>query len=283
MMFSKSLVSLPIPEAGKVIKNLGFEGVDLTVRPGGHVQPEEVMRALPEAVRILKDLGLAVPLLTTSITRASDPAAKDILESAGKLGTREIKLGYWPYKGFGHYSEGLDAMARDLDGIENLARNTGVRANLHTHSGNYMTAVPFAIWQLIKDRDPKAIGAYLDPGHMTLEWSQSGWKMGLDLLSSRLSVLAIKDIALSPSEPGGTRSGASRVRSRPILVPLGEGLVPWEEVMVCLRQIGFKGWASVHSEYQEGYSWKSLTVPEIIEQTRADMAYLQRVGKDVLS
>ena len=39
VMFSKHLGALSIPEAGQAIKGLGFDGVDLTVRPGGHVEP----------------------------------------------------------------------------------------------------------------------------------------------------------------------------------------------------------------------------------------------------
>ena len=61
MMFSKHFGSLSVADAGLEIKNLGFEGVDLTVRPGGPVTPEKVISELPLAVASLKALGLAVP------------------------------------------------------------------------------------------------------------------------------------------------------------------------------------------------------------------------------
>ena len=59
------------------------------------------------------------------------------------------------------------------------------------------------------------------------------------------------------------------------MVPLREGTVRWREVFVLLREIGFDGTVSVHSEYQGGHSWRSLSVPELIEQTRADLVYLR--------
>jgi sugar phosphate isomerase/epimerase len=59
------------------------------------------------------------------------------------------------------------------------------------------------------------------------------------------------------------------------MVPLQRGVVAWPEVFACLRQIGFDGWVSVHSEYQGSHSWRDLTVEELIEQTREDLKYLR--------
>ena len=79
VMFSKMLGEFPVAEAARRIKGLGFEGVDLTVRPGGHVLPERVGKDLPEAVRAIRGEGLSVPMITTAITRAGDPHAEAIL------------------------------------------------------------------------------------------------------------------------------------------------------------------------------------------------------------
>ena len=38
-LFSKHLPKLHYSELGGVLKDLGFAGCDLTVRPGGHVEP----------------------------------------------------------------------------------------------------------------------------------------------------------------------------------------------------------------------------------------------------
>src|SRR5687768_11190899 len=102
MMFIKHLQTLPPADAGRAIRDLGFEGVHPTVRPSGSVAPDQVRRALPEAIRTLHDWGLSVPLLTTAITTASEAHARDILESAA-AGIKEIKLGYVPVKEFGTF------------------------------------------------------------------------------------------------------------------------------------------------------------------------------------
>ena len=45
--FSKHLPRMNARELGRALKALGFDGVDLTVRPGGHVDPKRVAIELP--------------------------------------------------------------------------------------------------------------------------------------------------------------------------------------------------------------------------------------------
>src|SRR5579883_575225 len=134
VMFSKHLGALSIPEAGQAIKSLGFDGVDLTVRPGGHVLPENVTAALPAAVKQLADLGVTVPMITTGITQP-DADAERIMAAAAASGIRDLKLGYWRYQPFGQYHEQVRAAREALDGVEALAAKHGVRMCLHSHSG----------------------------------------------------------------------------------------------------------------------------------------------------
>jgi sugar phosphate isomerase/epimerase len=275
MMFIKHLQTLPLAEAGRAIRDLGFQGVDLTVRPGGSVSPERVREHLPEAIRTLHDWGLSVPLVTTAITSATEPHARDVLETAAAAGVREVKLGYVPVKELGTFQTTLEQFNRALDGLEALAKTVGVRLNLHLHSGAYLTSLAAAVWWLIKDRDPAAVGAYVDPGHMFVEGGRDGWRLGLDLLHRRIALVAVKDLVWEqvPDEA----LGKSRWKTR--IVPLERGAVPWTDVFAVLKKAKFEGWISMHSEYQGAHSWRDLDVPGVIAQTRGDLAYLQRVLK----
>ena len=49
--FSKHLPRMNARELGRTLKALGFDGVDLTVRPGGHVDPKRVATELPRVRR----------------------------------------------------------------------------------------------------------------------------------------------------------------------------------------------------------------------------------------
>src|SRR3954471_22663514 len=93
MMFTKHLQTLGIEGTGKAIKSLGFAGVDLTVRPGGSVLPENVRKDLPAAQKVFAEMGLRVPLITTAFTSTRDANISDVFETAARCGIRELKLG----------------------------------------------------------------------------------------------------------------------------------------------------------------------------------------------
>jgi len=271
VMFSKHLAPYAVPEMGKVVRGLGFDGVDLTVRPGGHVLPEQVREALPAAVAALREEGLSVPMITTGVVDAEEPHAGAIFATAAACGITRLKLGYWSYPRFGTMAALIEECRRKMDGIEALAKRHGVRACIHIHSGNTVSANAAVVARLLEGRDPQAAGAYIDPGHMTAEGSVSGWRQGIDLLSPYLSLVAVKAFGWEKSTDPATGDVVWNTR----MVPLREGAVRWREVFAILRQLGYDGPVSFHSEYQGSHSWRDLTVEELIAQTRDDFAYIR--------
>jgi L-ribulose-5-phosphate 3-epimerase len=57
-MFPKPLPELGWRALGGVVRDAGFEGVDLTVRARGHVLPERATEDLPRAVEAISASGL---------------------------------------------------------------------------------------------------------------------------------------------------------------------------------------------------------------------------------
>ncbi len=263
-MFSKMLAELSVSEAAAAMKRIGFEGVDLTVRPKGHVAPERVRADLPKAAKEIEAEGLEIALLTTAIERA-DAEAEAIFAAAQECGVRQLKLGYWKYEGFGRLRAQIDAARRDLDGLEALSEKYGVKPCIHIHSGDFMSALAPVVRMMLEGRDPALVGVYLDPGHMTLEGGRSGWKMGIDILSEYVHMLAVKDFAFVLQPENVFDRKAWKLTH----MPLDSGMVRWPEVLECLRLIGFDGWASLHSEYPR------LTVEQTLAQTEADLKYIK--------
>jgi sugar phosphate isomerase/epimerase len=271
-MFSKHFAPLSVAEMAPRIAGLGFDGVDLTVRPGGHVAPEAVASELPAAVATLREHGLRVPMITTGIVTA-DATAAAIFAAAATEGIRWLKLGYWPYRPFGSLRAQLDGARQELEALARLAASSGICACIHTHSGNYLSATAAGMQILLEGQDPSCVGAYLDPGHLTVEGGASGWQQAIDLLQQCVRLIAVKDFGWVQADAGA--DGKARWRAQ--MVPLRDGIVPWPEVFSCLRRIGFDGVVSVHSEYQGSHSWRDLTLDELVDQTRDDLDYLRGV------
>src|SRR5690606_18908867 len=80
-IFSKHLQWLDYKNMADFAAECGFDGVDLTVRSGGHVEPANVARDLPLAVRAVQRTGKKVRMITTAIKEDVETHTKAILET----------------------------------------------------------------------------------------------------------------------------------------------------------------------------------------------------------
>ena len=213
-------------------------------------------------------------MICTAISSADDKYAAETFEVAGANDVSVVRLDLWNYEGFGTFANEMDIVSRRLDKIEKLAERSGVQAVIHVHSGNILSANPVIVWYWIKDRNPAAVGAYVDLEHVTLETGSASRTMAFDLLGQRTNVIGVKDYAWK-SEKGNTLT-TEFTRWR---VPVGKGVVPWAEVFANLHQAGVDPLVSVHSEYLGSNSWRVLSVPELIKQTTEDVAFLRTAMK----
>lgn len=265
-MFSKRLKGLSLEELGRTLKELGFDGVDLPVRAGGRVEPEAVRDKLPEVKEILGSQGINISMITTAIREIGEPCARDVLETAGSLGIGYFKLRPYSYEGFGTLKQSMAEAQAKIKGLEPVCRESGIRLGFQTHSQSYLGASIPHILRMIEGCDPEWVGVYYDIGHAVVEGGHAAWRMNLDDVSERLFMVAAKDMKLVRREAADVKYSAWRGE----VVPFGEGFVDWKGFIDCLKQIGFDGPCSLHSEYE-------VSTKEVIEQTRKDMAFLREL------
>lgn len=275
VMFSKHLQPLPIPEIGQIIKELGFSGVELTVRPGGHIQPDEVDAELPRAVEVFGELGLDLPAIVVEIHRR-DPDAEAVCRAAGRVGATVLRTSSQRYTEFGTIREQIARARADARQLEALGREYGVRLCVHCHSGDMLSAQGGILASIIDETDPRYVGVSLDVAHLTVEGGIAGWRQSIDLLQDRVGILAVKSFGWF-HEPDAV-TGGQRWTAK--VVPLDQGTAQWRDAIRLLRQVGWdadgQALVSLHSEYQGGSSWRELALPELVDQTRRDVAWLQR-------
>jgi len=58
---------------------------------------------------------------------------------------------------------------------------------------------------------------------------------------------------------------------------LWENTLDMAAVARTLKEIGYDGIVSLHSEYKGRASWRKLTTPELLEQSAADLRYLKQL------
>jgi len=237
-LFSKHLPELSWTDLGAAVKDAGFDGVDLTVRAGGHVLPERAAADLPRAVEALTARGLAVPMITTELTSAQTPGARALLAAAAKSGVRYFKTGYWRYSAAPDVRAQVAAAGAALEGLAALARDCGIELGFHNHAA-YIGAALWDIAPSMDRLDAKWAGYYFDPRHAVADGGGGAWKAATRLVAPRLKMVAVKDCRW-------VKKGSTWELEN---CPLGEGQVEWTFVAAALRDAAFAGPISVHLEY----------------------------------
>jgi sugar phosphate isomerase/epimerase len=262
-LFSKHLPGMDWTRLAQSVKKLGFGGIDLTVRPGGHVPPERATDDLPKAFKAIRAEGLSVPMITTGLISASDPYAKPILATAGKLGIAYFKPGYYKYAFKDVRSELKDAMS-EFRALTELSRQHGVQAGFHNHEG-YIGAQLWDVAQTIDQLDPKWVGYYFDIRHAVAEGGGAGWKIALNLSAPRIKMIAVKDSYWDKTSKGW----------RQINCPLGDGMVDWKAYLKALREANFQGPISLHLEYEIPGKTNAEQEEKTIEAAKRDLEFLK--------
>jgi L-ribulose-5-phosphate 3-epimerase len=235
--FSKHLPRLDGGGLARALKPLGFGGVDLTARPGGHVDPKRVTQELPRFVSAIRDEGLAVPLITTELTSIDDPAARPTLEAAAQLQIPFFKPGYYHYA-FQDVRKEAAAAGAQLRGLADFSARAGVHLGFHNHSG-YIGGNLWDIAPAIDALPAKVAGYYFDVRHAVVEGGEGGWRAAFNIAAPRLPMIALKDFYWEKTPAGG------RVQN----CPMGEGMVNWKAYFALLAKAGFHGPVSLHLEY----------------------------------
>lgn len=273
VLFTDNLADLTITQVCTAVKNADFDGLDLTLRPGGHVKPENAEVGLAEAKKIADDAGVTIPMISTAVSEVNSPHAEAIFAAAAHYGARHIKLGYWRYQPFGTLTKQLDDVRKKLEGLVKLSEKYNVLPCVHCHSGRILANGGAMLYLILKDFKPGQVGAYVDPMHMTVEGGLAGWEMGLDLLAPWVGLVGVKNSRWIET----SRDNRGQQRYRTQYTPLADGQAPLPEFMAYLRQLKYDGVVSLHSEYKGGSSFRQLTTPELLTQSVDDLKYLKSI------
>jgi sugar phosphate isomerase/epimerase len=238
-VFSKHFQWTDWKETARLAAETGFDGVDLTVRAGGHVLPERVEEDLPRAVETLRRSGLTVPLITTAITDAGDPLTRRVLTTARKVGVTHYRMGYWSYPTSPEPLAALREMKPRVAALAALNRELGIRGGYQNHVG---TRVGGSVWDLgvlLEGVAPDGLGVQYDIRHAVAEGGES-WPVALRMIAPHIDTIAMKDFHWAKRPDG---------RWEPHSVPLGEGMVDFPAYLRLLLARGPLPPVTVHFEY----------------------------------
>ena len=269
-IFSKHLHWLGYDRLGDVVASMGFDGIDLTVRPGGHVEPDRVEQDLPKAVESVRKAGIEVVMLTTSILSANDPLAERVLKTAAGLGIPLYRPGWLEYDEGKTIEENLETYRSQLGELADLSRSCSIRGTYQNHAGLWVGAAVWDLWLLLKEIDAEWMGCQYDIRHAVLE-SANSWPNALQLVKPFTNSLVIKDFTWV--ESGGKWEARS--------VPLEEGTIDFDRFFSMLDGLERRVPMCLHYEYPVGgadQGERTLSIPEdeVLAAMKRDLGVLRK-------
>lgn len=238
-VLSLSLAKVPYAQLGEIAGQIGFEGVDLTVQIGGHVDPRVTSVDLIRAFESVRGANLEVPLITTSIVTALEQTTYPVMYLTGHSQVPFFRLGLWPYDDSTPIRQRLLIAQRDLLRIVSLAQRCDICALIPNHAGPFIGQSTWDAQSLLDPVDPRWAGHLFDPAEATAEGGLGGWQAALRLALPRLKAVSLQDFYWVKDGP------AWRMQK----CPLGQGMVDWDKFFTLLAKAGFTGPLSIAMEY----------------------------------
>ncbi len=241
--FSKHFQWTGVREMSEFCASIGYQGIDLTLRAGGHVLPERVQEDLPKAVEIIHKAGLKIPMVTSDIVDVRTPHAETVVRTLKSAGIRRYRWGGFKYVDDRGIPEQLAEFKVRVKDLAALNKQYGVCAMYHTHSGiGQVGASMWDLYLLLKDYDPNAVSVNYDVGHATAEGGYGAWIHSSRLLMPYIRGVAVKDFKWKQNDKG-------------VWVPgwcaLGQGMVNFKRFLPMLKAAAFTGPLQLHMEYPE--------------------------------
>jgi len=257
-VFTKPFQSLSYDDLADLIAELGFDGIEGTIRPGGHITPEQVPDELPKMVEALRKRKLELTIMASGINNADDKLNVQQLQVAAKLGVKRYRMGYYKYDLKRPVAKQLDEFRPILKNLVALNKELGIQAIYQNHSGsNYVGAPMWDLHELFKAHDPAHVSVGFDLSHAKAEAMRS-WPLSANLLRPRIGALYVKSFRWDNNQ----RKNCS----------LAEGIVDKKYPRQLIAS-GFTGPINLHEEYLNHRDPK--LIPQHVAAIRKDIVTLK--------
>jgi len=227
---------MPLPELGKHIRGLGFDGIELPVRLGYQVEPDNVTRGLPATAKLLADFGL-------KIGTVAGPTDEQTIAACAAAGVPIIRIcvAIPPEK---DYLSAIADCQRQWDALVPVLDRHGVALGIQNHFDRCI-ANSAQLLHAVGRFDPRHVCVVWDAAHTALQGENAD--IGLDIVWSHLRVVNLKSAFWKLT----TGPEAPMARWTTYWTTGRHGLANWPAVAGELTRRGFAGDVCLTAEYSD--------------------------------
>lgn len=237
-LFSKPIDAYDFSFMCEVTSRCGIGGFDMTVRPGGKIEPAKVETDIPKLVEECKKYNLAFDMMVTGILSASDPFTERILKTASSSGIRFYRFGWADYDLKAGIMESVKKYHQELVKLTDINKKYRIAGSYQNHAGPRLGGPVWDLYELLRDLPREFTGSQYDVRHAMVEGTNT-WLLGMRLIADKINTLAIKDFTWQT------------VKGKPeaVTVPMGEGMVNWDSFFTIVKELKIQAPLTLHIEY----------------------------------
>lgn len=209
--FIKFVQSLSYDEMADRIAEIGFDGIESTVRRKGHVLPERVKEDLPRQLEAVKRAGMDITIMTTDVVQVDQPYTEDVLRTGAELGVKKYRMGFHRYDPKRGVMEQLDEIRPKMQELAALNKELGLTAVYQNHSGaSFVGATLWDLRYLLEGIPADQIGSAFDIRHAHIEGGLA-WPLHYDIMKPHIGAVFAKDYIWKGPKETHVPLGAGRV------------------------------------------------------------------------
>ena len=247
-VFTKPWPGLALPALAAHVRALGFDAIELPVRPGFQVEPAHAARDLPLAADALRAEGVQI----ASVAATADEAMIAACADAGVPLLRVME----PVHAGESYPQAEARIRAAYDRLAPLLERHDVCLGVQNHCGRYLPNA-LALREILRDYEPRYIAAVWDAAHEALVGMPCD--MALDVIWPHLRMVNLKNgFWQRTSGPEATQA-----TWRHYWTAGRHGLADWRCVAAELRQRQYEGVICLTAEYSDATAVDRLIAEDL--------------------
>lgn len=281
-----------VTEAIELFSKIGAEGAEIVVQDGYHsgLPCECDKDTLQKVKQCAKDYGIQIVCLTPynskfnsldeEVRQAEIKGIEKVIEYCDFLGAGRIRIygGNLPAEETDHLEEKRDRLIASMRYLGEKAKAHGVTLTIENHF-NTMTLTARQSADLIKDIDCDSVRILYDQANLTFTGGED-YKEAIALQSGLIGYMHVKDLVF---HEGNTEFKSSDVShpdesERNVYTRIvGEGILPWPEILKEVKAHGYEDWLSLEYERR----WHPADIPDASIGMKKSIDYLRGILPEI--
>ncbi len=262
-----------LPDAIRLFKKIGLDGAEIVVQDGYRCAiPEKAAASeLQELRRTAEAESVKIIALTPYYSRFNDlredirqreiDGVRRVMEYAAFLGAKYIRIygGNFSQEEKDDGGRKRDCLIKNMRCLGAEAQSAGVCLVIENHF-NTMTVSAADSIAVSEEIDCPSVGILYDQANLSFTGNEP-FEIALPVQFGKIRYVHVKDFVFRNEDTRFLSSSVSRPAEseRNVFTRIvGEGIVPWPEILQQLKNLGYNGWLSLEYERR----WHPDDIPD---------------------